>query len=57
MKLVSVIIPTYNRAELVCECISSVKKSTYSSLEVIIVDNCSTDATIELIEEQYVEEN
>ncbi|MGN0366686.1 MAG: glycosyltransferase family 2 protein [Suilimivivens sp.] len=56
MKLVTVIIPTYNRANMVCECIDSILKSTYSNLEVIVVDNCSTDRTLELLKERYTGE-
>ena len=39
--LVSVIIPTYNRAEMVTRCVRSVLASDYPSLEVIVVDDCS----------------
>lgn len=56
MKLVSVIIPTYNRVEMVCKCIDSVLESTYPNLEVVVVDNCSTDSTIELLREKYAKE-
>lgn len=56
MKLVSVIIPTYNRAEMLCECVDSILKSTYANLEIIIVDNCSTDFTTEKIRKKYFEE-
>ena len=54
MKLVSVIIPTYNRAEMLCECVDSILNSTYKNLEVIIVDNNSTDNTKELVKKKYV---
>lgn len=53
MKLVSVIIPTYNRAEMVCDCIDSVLCSTYENLEIIVVDNASSDNTVELISNKY----
>ena len=41
----SVIIPTYNRKDMLAETISSVLKQTQKSLEVIVVDDCSTDGT------------
>ena len=44
--MVSVIIPTYNRMEMLHECVESVIRSTYKDLEVIVVDNCSTDGTV-----------
>jgi len=47
--LVSVIIPTYNRGNLLYETVKSVLEQTYSNLELIIVDNHSTDNTDQII--------
>lgn len=44
--LVSAIIPTYNRADLVREAIDSVRSQTYQNVEVIVVDDGSTDDTL-----------
>ncbi len=46
---ISVIIPTYNRAELVGEALESVFQQTHSRLEVIVVDDGSTDDTAEVL--------
>lgn len=46
----SVVIPTYNRAHLIEKTLQSVLKQTYTNFEVIIVDNCSTDNTLEVLE-------
>lgn len=50
---VSVIIPTFNRAEMVCRCIQSIFDTEYPNLEVIVVDDCSPDDTGERIKEQF----
>lgn len=47
MTKVSVIIPTYNRAPTVLNAVQSALKQTYASIEVIVVDDGSTDDTAE----------
>lgn len=46
--LVSVVTPVYNGADFLAECIESVLKQTYDNFEYIIVNNCSTDNTLEI---------
>jgi glycosyltransferase involved in cell wall biosynthesis len=50
MPLVSVIIPTYNRSRLVVEAVDGVLRQTVRDVEVIVVDDGSTDDTKALIE-------
>lgn len=49
--LISVVVTTYNRRELLKETIDSILNQTYKNIEVIIIDNFSEDGTREYIEE------
>lgn len=51
--LVSIIVPTYNRAYCVTKSIDSALAQTYRNIEVIIIDDGSSDGTRELIERTY----
>ena len=47
--LVSVIIPCYNQGEFLEECLTSVISSSYKQIEVIVINDGSTDNSIEII--------
>jgi len=49
MAKISIIIPTYNYAQYICEAIESVLNQTYKDFEIIVVDDGSTDNTKEVI--------
>lgn len=49
--LISVLIPVFNVVEFVEEAILSVCKQTYKNLEIIIIDDCSTDGTYESVKQ------
>lgn len=49
--LVSVILTTYNHEKFIRECLSSVYAQDYPCIELIVIDNASTDKTLHLIEE------
>ena len=48
---VSVIIPTYNCAKFLDECLASLLNQTFDDYEIIVVDNKSTDNTVEKVKE------
>jgi glycosyltransferase involved in cell wall biosynthesis len=47
--LVSIIIPTYNRAHLIVETLDSISKQTYTNWECVIVDDGSTDNSLSVV--------
>lgn len=50
-ELISVIVPIYNTEKYLVECVESIRKQTYSNIEIILVDDGSTDASIEICDE------
>ncbi|MDO5516018.1 MAG: glycosyltransferase [Clostridium sp.] len=48
--LVSIVVSNYNNEKYIVECLDSVINQTYKSIEIIIVDDCSTDKSVQLIE-------
>ena len=49
----SIIIATHNRVDMVCRCIDSILAQKYPSIEVVVVDDCSTDNTQEVLCNKY----
>lgn len=47
---VSVIIPTYNEEKTIGECLTSLLRQSYKNIEVIIVDDGSTDTTLQILQ-------
>jgi glycosyltransferase involved in cell wall biosynthesis len=54
LPLISIITPVYNCAPYIQETIDSICSQTYSNWELILVDDCSTDSSCEIIQENYL---
>jgi glycosyltransferase involved in cell wall biosynthesis len=52
-KLLSAVIPTWNRAHVVCEAVESALQQRHRAVEVIVVDDASTDNTAELLKDTF----
>ena len=51
---VGIILVNYNGAKFNSECIDSIMKSTYRNFKIIVVDNASTDNSVEILEKYYI---
>ncbi len=56
-KLISVVIPTYNRGDLITNALDSVYAQSYRPLEVVVVDDGSTDVTESIVAEWKIGKN
>lgn len=54
---VSVIIPIYNVEKYVDECLSSVINQTFKNIEIICIDDCSTDSSMDIVEKYADNDN
>lgn len=56
-ELISIIIPVYNAQEYIAECLNSICKQIYSNFEVIVIDDASTDKTLDEINKIIKKDN
>ena len=57
LPLVSIIIPTYNSSKYILQSIISAIDQTYTNVEIIVSDNCSTDDTVDIVKSIAVKDN
>ena len=55
--LVSVIMPAYNSEQFIEKSIRSALAQTYSNLEIIVIDDCSSDGTVQIVQKLAQEDN
>ncbi len=51
--MVSIIIPHWNGSDIINECLDSLNKVTYPNFEIIVVDNNSTDDSVNHIRKKF----
>jgi teichuronic acid biosynthesis glycosyltransferase TuaG len=56
-ELVSIIVPVYNTEDFISETIENVQAQTYGNWELILVDDCSTDRSREIIENDALKDS
>lgn len=54
--LVTILIPAHNEEESIARCLDSVRKSTVRDLEIIVIDDASTDDTYKIVQD-YIRKN
>lgn len=53
MSFFSIIIPTYNSSRTISSCLESVSRQTFTDFEILIMDGCSFDNTLNIIKNQF----
>jgi len=48
--LISVVLPTYDRPEMLCEAVRTVREQTYPNVELIVIDDCSPQPATEILD-------
>ena len=54
--LVSVIVPIYNIEDYIVRCVDSIRAQTHTNLEILLVDDGSTDSTPEILDRMALED-
>ena len=50
LPVISVIVPIYNVEDYIADCLKSVLSQTYSNIEILCVDDCGSDTSMEIVE-------
>lgn len=55
--LVTVCVSVFNREKTIEQCLNSIINQTYKNLEILVLDDCSTDSSLNILEEYYLKDN
>lgn len=55
-KLVSIIVPLYNKEKYIDRCICSILEQTYKNFEILVIDDGSTDNSLKILKERFKDE-
>ena len=53
---ISIIVPIYNAENYLSKCLESLVRQTFKNIEIILIDDCSTDNSKKIIEEFIIRE-
>lgn len=53
--LISVIVPVYNVEGYLDECLNSIRQQTYTNIEILLVEDCSTDSSMTVLQAHLVD--
>lgn len=56
-KLVSFVVPVYNAETTIQSCVASLKKQTFTNIEILLINNCSTDSSLQKCNELAMADN
>lgn len=56
-KLVSIVVPVYNVEKYLKRCIDSLKSQTYNNIEILLVNDGSTDTSLSICEKEAIDDN
>jgi len=51
--VISVVVPNYNGATFLAECLDSLLEQSVGDVEIVLVDNASSDSSVEMVEQKY----
>ena len=56
-KLVSIVVPLYNNERFIGKCLNSALQQTYSNIEIIVVNDGSTDKSASIVKQSMLKDN